>query len=153
MNGQAGITGVKLDKELLIPVVIFVAVLLFAFLVFFVSKNIARKKASTNEPLVDDVKKLIVKADVTLSQAAIGSAADKLYIAMRGMGTDERAIYQVMNIVQTNSDLYSIIVAFGKRKSGDFYDNLSAWIADECSAGEIETINNILSKKGINFKF
>ncbi len=150
---MGNVTGVKIDKEIMIPIIIFIAVLIFAVLLFFVSKNIARKKASTAEPLTDEAKKMIEPKKVTLTPAALGAAADKLFIAMRGFGTDEKQIYEVFKALQTESDLMALIVAFGKRKSYNFYDGLPAWIADECSQGEIDTINKILADKGINFKF
>ncbi len=147
------VTGIKIDKEIMVPAIIFIAVFVLAVVVYFVSKTIARKETSTGDEVTDEAVRLINPKDVTMSKVQIESAAEKLFIAMKGLGTDSKAIYSVFDQVKTASDLFAIIVAFGKRKSWGFYDSLPAWISDECSAGEISKINKILQSKNIKYQF
>lgn len=80
-------------------------------------------------------------------------AAEKLYNAMREMGTDEKAIMQVFQTVSVQN-FTKVYNAFGKRSYNDqmgnqynfspFYDlplhNLSYWLKSELSGSSFETL-------------
>jgi len=82
--------------------------------------------------------------------------ADKIYSAvMYTWGTDEQAIYDVFNQMKNNLDVALLIKAFGKRRVefSTLDQELGAHLSNDLDSTEINKINNILSSKGINYKF
>jgi hypothetical protein len=82
--------------------------------------------------------------------------ADKIYSAvMYTWGTDEQAIYDVFNQMKNNLDVALLIKAFGKRRVefSTLDQELGAHLSNDLDSSEITKINNILSSKGINYKF
>jgi hypothetical protein len=82
--------------------------------------------------------------------------ADKIYSAvMYTWGTDEQAIYDVFNQMKNNLDVALLIKAFGKRRVefSTLDQELGAHLSNDLDSSEINKINNILSSKGINYKF
>ena len=76
--------------------------------------------------------------------------ADALLTAMKGFGTDEDAVKDVMNKMNNNADILKLIQVFGIR---DGY-GLSAWITDDFSAEDKDKyINQVLRSKGITYQF
>jgi len=76
--------------------------------------------------------------------------ADALLTAMKGFGTDEDAVKDVMNKMNNNADILKLIQVFGVR---DGY-GLSAWITDDFSAEDKDKyINQVLRSKGITYQF
>ena len=86
---------------------------------------------------------------VTLKEATAKALADKLYEAMDGWGTDEAAIYEVMNEMNTRSDVVLLIKTFGVRDG----KNLVQWITSELNAKDRAQVNNILATNNVNYKF
>ena len=86
-----------------------------------------------------------------------------------GVGTDEKAIYAVFDKMKNDSDVlklydafgifkypcnateYPLSTLFGKSDCGS--GDLAQFLTDELDTTEIQQINNILSKKGIKFRF
>lgn len=95
----------------------------------------------------------------TMSGDQALAAADKLFAAMDGAGTNLTKIKEVMQLVVNEDDLNLIILKFGKRKSSwSFFGDgqtLSEWIQNDVkSASDRETyINSILRQKGIKKLF
>lgn len=81
----------------------------------------------------------------TYTDASYKLAADKLYVAMKGLGTDETAIFEVFGKMKNDADMIKLELAFGVR---DTYD-LTAWLKGDLSAKDIATLNQMLINKGI----
>ena len=84
--------------------------------------------------------------------------ADAIYSARAGnniFGTDEDSIYNVFMKMKNNLDVAKLITAFGVRRlSYSFSEaSLGGFLQDDLDSEEIDTINTILSKKGITYKF
>lgn len=86
---------------------------------------------------------------VTMSPAEAQNAADKLYQAMKGPGTDEDAIYEVFNNIDSLSNLLYLIKIFGVRNSL----TLNEWLTSELNAKERTKLNSIIARNNIGFKF
>ena len=86
---------------------------------------------------------------VTLNEATAKALADKLYEAMDGWGTDESAIFEVMNEMKSRSDVLMLIRTFGVRDG----KNLVQWITSELNAKDRAQVNNILATNNVNYKF
>ena len=93
--------------------------------------------------------KAIVRSDVSYNDADYTNYANRLYEAMKGLGTDEDAIFSVFMMMNTDSDVRKLINAFGSRKG----ENLAQWLLGDLSTSDIDEINAILSKNGINYRF
>lgn len=85
----------------------------------------------------------------TLSNAVFNLLANKLYTAMKGIGTDENTIYGVFNQMNNTADLYKLVAVFGTRDG----ETLDQWIRGDMSNREIKKINQILTNKGIAYSF
>ena len=70
-------------------------------------------------------------------------------------GTDEDAIYSVMNKMKNECDLLQVIAEFGVRRQEWGFEklNLPQFINDELDTKELQTVNSILRKKGIAYRF
>lgn len=84
--------------------------------------------------------------------------ADSLYAARSGnkvLGTDEDAIYAVIEKMKNDLDVLNLIQAFGsRRKSFSWEDaNLGGFLADELNEKEIEKVNSMLASKNIKYRF
>jgi hypothetical protein len=99
----------------------------------------------------------ITPTEVTISQQQAQNIADKIYTAMDGAGTNETALYNAFEQINSYSDLMMVMKAFGKRKGSWSWfggeSGLVEWICNDCSNSEIAKINAILASKNIDFSF
>ncbi len=95
-----------------------------------------------NDKLIEATGQTPSYADVQYRQWA-----DKLYVAMKGAGTDEDAIDNIMAQMRNDADVLKLVSAFGIRDSEDLYQ----WIDGEYW-GE-PSCNKILRKNGITILF
>ena len=86
---------------------------------------------------------------LTLSNADYNRLADKLYKAVKGVGTDETAIYAVFNALTNKADLLKLIAVFGTKDDM----TLVQWLYDDLNSREIGKLNSILANKGIDYSF
>lgn len=86
---------------------------------------------------------------LSLTNAEYTRLADKLYKAVKGVGTDETAIYAVFNALGNKADLLKLIAVFGTKDDM----NLAQWIYDDLNSSEIRKVNTILANKGIDYAF
>jgi hypothetical protein len=91
----------------------------------------------------------------TLSDAQLGSMANKLHTSMNGCGTYEDEIVAEFQKLKTDGDFTGLQKAYGSRRLscmgyGDNY-TLSSALASELSAYYIDLINSNLSIKGIKY--
>lgn len=93
-------------------------------------------------------------------------AAGDLYKSMKGAGTREETIFSVFSKLKGKKDLEELKMNFGGfggrkspldeeelRKVGKGKHALGVWLKDELKSYELEKLNDILSKKGIEYKF
>lgn len=95
------------------------------------------------------VKDLPVNADnVSFSDSELKIMAGQLYTAMHGSGTDEKAIYRILEKLKTPDDWNALIKAFGIKEKGTWFTpfsgNLLDWLQDELTDKEIKKCNEIL---------
>jgi len=92
----------------------------------------------------------LINSGQTLSytESQYKTYANKLYVAMKGLGTDTTAIYAVFNAMRNTADVMKLVTAFGVRDEED----LSEWMAGEKFL-DIEIINKTLRAKGIEYQF
>ncbi len=146
----------EINKNQLITIGIAAVVLILIVVVVWI--NWAKLKSWIDEKRYEKTyDDQITKSDITLTAAQAQGLADKIYAALNGAGTDEKALYAAFEAINSYSDLMLVIKYFGQRKGswnwfGDA-SSLSEWIASDCSAKEIATINTILAGKNINFTF
>ncbi len=93
---------------------------------------------------------IINKKNLTISVSDAALYANTLYGAMLDFGTDEEAIYSIINKIKTKDDILLVIKAFGMKKHlwgtrsaflGQEY-NLIGWLRSELSKKEIAKIKS-----------
>lgn len=131
---------------------------------FLVYRLLRPAGAKEQQQTATTVKSDIVKEESKGEQQSYSNSnyktlADRLYSAMNTSGTDESAIYSVFETLKNKIDVLKIIEAYGVRQLYQFgipiggKQNLSQALSDELSDNEISKVNQILFKKGINYKF
>lgn len=118
---------------------------------------------------IDELKRTGVGASYSKSQYE--TFAQKLVQAMDSCGTSEDSVYSVFQAMKNKADVLSLIAAFGVRyyqpcpttnpvsyiqfqfNNKAFGGGISAWLEYDLTSNEIKKINDILSKKGINYQF
>ena len=93
--------------------------------------------------------KSINKAQLSYNQSDYINFANRLEAAMKGPGTDEDSIFSVFMMMKNESDVRQLINTFGSRKG----ENLSEWLLGDLSTDDINAINGILARNGINYSF
>jgi hypothetical protein len=127
------------------------------------------EESDTAEKELKDLKNKGVNP--TLNNSQIQSIIASLVQAMSGCGSDEDMVYEAMRKLNNDADVlllinrwgiqyyqpcpvtdpisYSMYLANPRRFGGA----LSNWLSNDLTSSEIKKINNILSQKGIKFKF
>ena len=85
----------------------------------------------------------------TLSGATFNMLAQKLYTAMKGVGTDEDTIYSVFGQMNNTADVLKLVAVFGTRDG----ETLDQWIRGDLNTWEINKINRLFASKGISYAF
>lgn len=85
----------------------------------------------------------------SFTDASYIKAADQLYAAVKGAGTDEPKVFQIFGQMKNNADIIKLDLAFGVRSGM----NMKEWIHDDLNASEIAQLNSILLNKGITKTF
>lgn len=85
----------------------------------------------------------------TLSGLQFNLLANKLYNAMKGVGTDEDTIFACFNSLNNTADCLKLIAVFGTKDG----ETLDQWIRGDLSSWEISRLNKNLSNKGIAYQF
>ena len=87
--------------------------------------------------------------------AVYSNLADAIEQACLGFGTDEQIIYQVFSKMNNDLDVAKLIVAYGTRRIEFTLEmgTLAQVLVSELDSSEIANVNNILSKKGITYRF
>ena len=134
------------NKRIITYAGIGVAALVTVLLIVWLYKRFFRKSAVDDLPVNVD--------NVTFSDAELKIMAGQLYTAMHGAGTDEKAIYRVLEKLKTKDDWNALVKAFGIKEGGTwvspFRGNLLDWLQDELSAKEMKRVNEILNLIGVS---
>lgn len=120
----------------------------------------AKEQQQTTTSIKTDIQKETAKGEQpSYSDSNYKTLADKLYSAMNTSGTDEGAIFAVFETLKNRIDVLKLIESYGVRQLYQFgvpiggNQNLAQALSDELSSNEIAKVNQILFKKGINYKF
>lgn len=85
----------------------------------------------------------------TLSGVQFNLLANKLYNAMKGVGTDENTVYSCFNQLRNTADMLKLIAVFGTKDG----ETLDQWIRGDLNSWEINRLNTNLANKGIAYAF
>lgn len=132
-------------------VIICAVVALIGLITFVVLKltgviNKAEKEKAEKEATEQFLKEVTI-TNLRISETTAKQLAEKLYTAMKGWGTDEKAIYEVFSQVSTRDDVLFIFAQFGLKDGR----NLTQWLTSELNAKERTKVNAILTEKNINY--
>lgn len=131
------------------PLIAAAGVLAVVVVIVIVIAIIKAVRRAQDNSYFKENKKAITKADLSYNEADYTVFANKLYAAMKGLGTDEDAIFSVFQLMNTESDVRQLINAFGTKKG----ETLSQWLLGDLSTADIAKINGILAYNGINYRF
>lgn len=107
-------------------------------------KNWIAEKRYENEISSD-----INTSNISFSAAQMRQYADRLYTAMKGLGTDEDTIYDVFANFHTDDEVLQLIRLYGTRSNM----TLPQWIVDELTTKERKKLNTILTNNGVSYQF
>lgn len=150
--GQQAIgTATKVAKGLIIGVGAVVAFM-------FVRKQIKKiKEGSTDRQLQQSIDNLTVKtSNLTIQADTATSYAKQLYTAMKGAGTNETTIEEILlNKLKTKDDWTAVVKAFGTPDYGvvggsSWFSSenkldLAGWLREECSSGLLSRLQQRVS--------
>ena len=133
-------------------VIICAVVALIGLITFVVLKltgviNKAEQEKAEKEATEQFLKEVTI-TNLRISETTAKQLAEKLYTAMKGWGTDEKAIYEVFSQVSTRDDVLYIFAQFGLKDGR----NLTQWLTSELNAKERTKVNTILMEKNINYQ-
>ena len=133
----------------LTPIVLAGSILLIIIAVVVIIVVKRKKATKEQDDYIKDVEKQIDKSDLSYSNSEYTQMANKLYSAMKGIGTNENAIYDVFSQLETESDVRKLISTYGSKDGM----TLQQWLIDDLSNRELQKVNDILAKNNINYSF
>jgi predicted PurR-regulated permease PerM len=136
-------------KKLILTAVILVAVIVIGIVAWRKIRNTVITQKAKNQGMKALQEEIAAGGGTTYGEFDYMQYANNLYDAMKGLGTDEAAVMNVIKSVNTKADLLMIIQSFAVRDG----ETLSEWLHSEMSGREIDEINRILSEKGIRYLF
>lgn len=126
-----------------VAVVVIVAVVVF-YLNYSKIKDWIREKKLEKEIAAD-----IDTSNISISTSMMRQYADRLYTAMKGLGTDEDTIYDVFSNFHSSDEVLQLIKVYGTR--GNM--TLPQWIVDELTTKERKKLNTLLTNNGVTYQF
>ena len=113
------------------------------------SKTFANAMTQKQQEYINSLE--IDEGQVGLPTTQINTLVAKLKtaICMWGAATDEDAVYDVFETINTRSELLKIISVFGVHKD----HTLNEWMTKELNQKELEHVQEILESKGIVYTF
>ena len=94
---------------------------------------------------MQEVEKQINKKNLTYTDAEYQEMANRVYKAVKGLGSDEKAIETVFGKLRTDDDLSKLIASFGVRDKM----TMPEWLYDDLNNSEIGKLNDILKRNRI----
>ena len=140
-----GFLGGDIKTKIFSMVIIVLLIVLLIFggkklINFFKSMQITEKSELNN---------LILSGErLTYAESQYKVFADKIYTAMKGLGTDTSAVYTVFNAMNNKADVLKLVTVFGVRDD----ETLAEWMGGEKFLS-VSQINKTLSNKGIDYQF
>lgn len=132
-------------KEDLIRYAIYVVVIIA---IIWLSRKLIRGVVESihNAKLLNQYGKEINVSNLTFPTSQYDTFADSLYRAMKGLGTDDGAVRNIFNKMETRDDVLRLIKSFGTKDN----ETLQEWLdGDGCTS----YVNAILNSKSIQFNF
>lgn len=133
----------------LTPIVLAGSILLIIIAVVVIIVVKRKKATKEQDDYIKDVEKQIDKNDLSYANSEYTQMANKLYSAMKGIGTNENAIYDVFSQLETESDVRKLISTYGSKDGM----TLQQWLIDDLSNRELQKVNDILAKNNIDYSF
>lgn len=133
----------------LTPIILAGSILLIIIAVVVIIVVKRKKATKEQDDYIKDVEKQIDKSDLSYANSEYTQMANKLYSAMKGIGTNENAIYDVFSQLETESDVRKLISMYGSKDGM----TLQQWLIDDLSNRELQKVNDILAKNNINYSF
>ena len=130
----------KIQRKYIVWAVVIVLVLIVGIAIY---KYIQGDKS---EDIVDDAADEINDKNLTYNEAWYSGAAERIFKAFDGIGTDDDEVFAVIESLQTPDDWYKLIVEFDVREAsiGNFKGNLLGWLSDELDASEKKRLSEHL---------
>lgn len=131
------------------------AVLVGGLLIFAAYQLYKWIKGATPPPGAEEVQQ-VNPNNLTYQIGDYSILADSLEAAMVTSGTDEDAVLETLNQLQTADDLRQLIVTFGKRTNyilsiPQYTENLVYWLQEELSGSDKDKAQAIFNKFSIPF--
>lgn len=153
----------KVDINITKVAIIGIATIATLGVAYFIWKKIEKGVEGLSDrveakDVVAEAEKNVERSNLTYDQLFYESAADKVFTAMEGIGTDEWSIQSIMRSMKNIDDVRALISKFGVRKGKagvkEFTGNLTQWLNHEMNSIDIWLmVNQPLKNNGINFKF
>lgn len=151
MAKGVNILGLDFDEKTVKIVMRSVGVLILLVVLIFIILKVKGSfiKEMKSQNAIKDANKEIDINQLTLTEAQYNTLSSKFYRAVKGLGTDNKAVYAVFEALNTRSDLMKLMAVFGVQKDL----TLAEWLHDDLNQKEIDHVNNILAAKSIDYKF
>ncbi len=132
-------------------IIIAIAIVILIVVTYLLATRSEEKKEVKikNQDLIDNANAEIDTTKITQTDMQFNTLASKLYMAMKGWGTDEDAIFNVFKALQSRSDVLQLSKVFGVRDG----KTLEEYLYFDLDQEDIDKINNILASKAINYTF
>lgn len=133
-------------KAVAVSIVALVAI--FAvWLIVRLSRNKIAELKSRSEQKKALNEEIAIGGGLTYGDSDYLQFANTLYYAMKGAGTNEKAVYNVFKKMKTRADVMKLISVYGIRDG----ETLTEWLYGDFS--NMKKINSILSENGIDYLF
>ena len=122
-------------------------------------KNIKANRLENEAQRQIEQKAAVAASTATITAGDASTIAAGLKAAMSAVGTDEKAIDNLMSRIKNGSDMWLVIKAFGEQpyRFGGYSNsssarklNLVGWFREELSGSRMKDIESKLSEWGIN---
>lgn len=147
-------TNINIDQKTLIKYGVYLLIAIAIIIVICVvwkkiGKKVTDKVTEKQQEYINQLE--IDEEEVSIPTTQMNMLVSKLKTAFGnyGWGTDEDQVYAVFELVQTRSELLTLITKFGVYEG----HTLPEWMIKELNASEIEHVNSILASNGINYTF
>ena len=139
----------QLIKYAIYTLIGILAIVLVVVILKKTSKTFANAMTQKQQEYINSLE--IDESQVGLPTTQINTLVAKLKTAfgMWGAATDEDAVYDVFETINTRSELLKIISVFGVHKD----HTLNEWMTKELNQKELEHVQEILESKGIVYTF
>jgi len=136
------------NGKLIRNIVIGSIVLTIVVILYFMIRSGIKKgnQDKRNNQIISNLENEIQPQRLSYSNSEYQSMADKIYRAVKGAGTDETAIMEVIQKMRTNSDFLKLQTVFGVRDDM----SLNEWLLDDLGDSDIDRINQTLRERNIS---